>query len=436
MLPARVQAFPSQTPTSNALLDPAAKMSGSSKQKPGPSVPDEFSIADFKLKKNDKQQHGIARKLVDTFHKVEPNMYPSLAAQLARKLPKFMEITKENQLSSPKQHPLYSLMRGTGESKEKRVTYPSWFFLATVFGANHPELQAIRKDMSKLWGADFPKNNVTFPSVPYDDQRQCFNGKRSTAKAEPTKPSKTKSRSKTKSKAKSKSSALATKNTLSIETELQPTEASFVSTTASLFASVDGTPNDCSGTARMSAAEPVEQIRVAQIAIDKRHESKPDPETDNHTDEHEAVEHDESWDDSEEFEGFPFEPTELNEEELKTTKTPNDTPDAQFADLPFSVIKHQEEPETTMTPDAAPDVNFVVAPSSTVKHEEEPNTTETPDTAPYPHTTEIEKRLLALERQSQTDVIAAQAGQIAALKEKIAALEREQQPSVETAAVD
>ncbi|KAJ3534112.1 hypothetical protein NM208_g7680 [Fusarium decemcellulare] len=71
----------------------------------------------------------------------------------------------------------------------------------------------------------------------------------------------------------------------------------------------------------MSAAEPIEQIRLAQIAIEKRHESKPDPETANHTDEHEAVEHDESWDDSEEFEGFPFEPMELNEE-LKTTKTP------------------------------------------------------------------------------------------------------------------
>ncbi|KAF4466248.1 hypothetical protein FALBO_6874 [Fusarium albosuccineum] len=312
------------------------------KQKPGPSVTDEFSVADFKLEKNGKQHHdGIASKLVDTFHKIEPNMYPSLAAQLARKLPEFMEITKENQLSSPKQHPLYNLMRGTGDSKEKRVTYPSWFFLAT---------------------------EPTTPSYSQSERIYrsfgCFNGRKSAAEAEPVAPLKIKSKSKSRSKAKSKSSALATKNTLPIETELQPIEANFVP----MFASVtvlrvppqadDQTIryqkwlHDCSGTARMSAAEPIEQIRVAQIAIDERHESKPDPETTNNTDEHKVVEHEESWDKSDEFEGFP----------------------------------HEEEPDTTMTPEAAPDAEMTDHMSPIVKDEEESNT---PDAAPYPYPTEI-----------------------------------------------
>jgi hypothetical protein len=48
---------------------------------------------------------------------------------------------------------------------EKQLCYPDWFFMAAWLGPGHPFLEDIRKDMSDVWGVEFPTDEIIYPMI-------------------------------------------------------------------------------------------------------------------------------------------------------------------------------------------------------------------------------------------------------------------------------
>ncbi|KAF5540408.1 hypothetical protein FNAPI_10507 [Fusarium napiforme] len=48
---------------------------------------------------------------------------------------------------------------------EKQLCYPYWFFMAAWLGPGHPFLEGIRKDMSDVWGVEFPTDEIIYPMI-------------------------------------------------------------------------------------------------------------------------------------------------------------------------------------------------------------------------------------------------------------------------------
>ncbi|KAJ4328612.1 hypothetical protein N0V84_000971 [Fusarium piperis] len=86
-------------------------------------------------------------------------MDKSLALELAEFLPKAWEQTRLSKAQSPPEHEFYKRMRGI-ERNQKEPYYPFWFFLAARWGADHPTLAPIHKDMSNLWDIEFPTTSM------------------------------------------------------------------------------------------------------------------------------------------------------------------------------------------------------------------------------------------------------------------------------------
>ncbi|KLO94462.1 Uncharacterized protein LW93_8885 [Fusarium fujikuroi] len=78
----------------------------------------------------------------------------------------------------------YRRLTGTNGFK-KQLGYPDWFFMAVWLGPGHPFLQSIRKDLSDLWGVQFPTDSIFYPKfVPIETQTTLFYGKLATAPKE------------------------------------------------------------------------------------------------------------------------------------------------------------------------------------------------------------------------------------------------------------
>ncbi|KAF5548308.1 hypothetical protein FPHYL_9985 [Fusarium phyllophilum] len=75
----------------------------------------------------------------------------------------------------------YKKLTGTHGFK-KQLHYPDWFIMAVWLGPGHPLLQSIRKDMSDLWGLQFPTDAIVYPKfVHIKTQESLFHGNPATA---------------------------------------------------------------------------------------------------------------------------------------------------------------------------------------------------------------------------------------------------------------
>ncbi|RMJ07395.1 hypothetical protein CDV36_013013 [Fusarium kuroshium] len=139
-----------------------------------------LSIQDFDLLGVTHQQKQFAEHLVSLFNGIKDEMNNPLASELAEFLPNAWknwtaQVRKPNFAT---QDVFYSELRGTHGGR-KILYYPHWFFMAACWGPAHFQLAPIRKDMSALWGVEFPTSSVFYPAnIPAWRQKALFFGKR------------------------------------------------------------------------------------------------------------------------------------------------------------------------------------------------------------------------------------------------------------------
>jgi hypothetical protein len=107
----------------------------------------------------------IIDSLVSGFQIIEKNMAPLLVDELAKFI---VDAWREEQTSgaeqplSPKRHRFYDIITGEDEAT-KSLNFAYWFYMAAWWGPGHPDLEAIRKEMSALWGVEFPTDAILYP---------------------------------------------------------------------------------------------------------------------------------------------------------------------------------------------------------------------------------------------------------------------------------
>ncbi|KAM0548460.1 hypothetical protein ACHAPJ_009946 [Fusarium lateritium] len=131
----------------------------------------------------------IIGSLVAGFQDIEPNMNQDLATLLVESLKKAWNTTlvcscpSKEKLASQWHYKRLCGLDGNGRD----LYYPSWFFLAAWLGPGHPYLKRIRKEMSELWGVEFPTDAIIYPKgLPAETQKTLFYGNSMTAKRENT----------------------------------------------------------------------------------------------------------------------------------------------------------------------------------------------------------------------------------------------------------
>ncbi|KAM5367705.1 hypothetical protein ACJA88_011321 [Fusarium oxysporum] len=122
--------------------------------------------------------------IIAAFNEVEQTMALDLAVKLKQAVVQTWKDTSTkgsiDKAEVTAQMP-YQKLTGTNGIK-KQLYYPYWFFLAVWLGPGHPLLQSIRKDMSDLWGLQFPTDALMYPKfVPIEAQMSLFYGKPATA---------------------------------------------------------------------------------------------------------------------------------------------------------------------------------------------------------------------------------------------------------------
>ncbi|KAF5586791.1 uncharacterized protein FSUBG_12002 [Fusarium subglutinans] len=127
-------------------------------------------------------QHSgnLQNDIVAAFTEVEKTMPLELAVKLKKAvMDTWVAIRTAGPLDRAKvsSQPPYLRLIGTGYFN-KELYYPDWFFVAVWLGPGHPFLESIRKDMSDLWGVQFPTDAIIYPkSIPVETQMQLFYGK-------------------------------------------------------------------------------------------------------------------------------------------------------------------------------------------------------------------------------------------------------------------
>ncbi|RSL49692.1 hypothetical protein CEP54_012285 [Fusarium duplospermum] len=135
-----------------------------------------LSLADFKLDGLSTVDRTRAQNFVMIFNIIKICLLKPLADELAEFLPKAWEQSLPPKSSLPTEHGFYKRMRGT-ERNQKELYYPYWFFLAVTWGAFHPDLSPIRKDMAALWGLDSPHSFIFYPTgIPVGRHTALFHG--------------------------------------------------------------------------------------------------------------------------------------------------------------------------------------------------------------------------------------------------------------------
>ncbi|KAF5634243.1 hypothetical protein F52700_5965 [Fusarium sp. NRRL 52700] len=117
--------------------------------------------------------------IIAAFSEVEQTMAPATAVALKQVALQFWtrsstkgSISKANLT----QMPCYEILTGTNGYK-KQLCYEYWFCFAVWLGPGHPFLESIRKDMSHLWGVQFPTDTIIYPkSIPLEAQIDLFYG--------------------------------------------------------------------------------------------------------------------------------------------------------------------------------------------------------------------------------------------------------------------
>ncbi|KAM5347230.1 hypothetical protein ACJ41O_010235 [Fusarium nematophilum] len=117
-----------------------------------------------------------ARELVSAFHAVEPYMVPALAHQLVEFLKRTWREISARKGCHGVLYDMFYTLKGT-RGRDKLLYFPYWFYLATQWGPNDPDLDPIREDMSALWGVEFPAEEIFYPrDIPVTLEQGFFYG--------------------------------------------------------------------------------------------------------------------------------------------------------------------------------------------------------------------------------------------------------------------
>ncbi|KAG4271301.1 hypothetical protein FPRO04_11063 [Fusarium proliferatum] len=121
----------------------------------------------------------LVESIVAAFKEVEQTMPLDLAVKLKQAVVQTLGITSTaGCISKTKVSTLMPYQRLAGNHGiKKHLGYPDWFFMAAWLGPGHPFLDSIRKDMSDVWGVDFPTEAIIYPAIlNRETEERLFNG--------------------------------------------------------------------------------------------------------------------------------------------------------------------------------------------------------------------------------------------------------------------
>ncbi|KLP06579.1 uncharacterized protein LW94_14424 [Fusarium fujikuroi] len=121
----------------------------------------------------------LAESIIAAFKEVEQTMPLDLAVKLKQAVVQTLGITSTaGCISKTKVSTLMPYLRLAGKHGiKKQLGYPDWFFLAAWLGPGHPFLESIRKDMSDVWGVEFPTDAIIYPAIlNRETEERLFNG--------------------------------------------------------------------------------------------------------------------------------------------------------------------------------------------------------------------------------------------------------------------
>lgn len=121
----------------------------------------------------------LSDSIVAAFSEVEKTMALDLAAKLKQALKQAWKDTlTSDSINTVKVIDRKPFKKLTGtKGFKKQLHYPDWFFMAVWLGPGHPLLESIRKDMSDLWGVEFPTAALMYPKfIPVEAQMELFYG--------------------------------------------------------------------------------------------------------------------------------------------------------------------------------------------------------------------------------------------------------------------
>ncbi|KAF5645301.1 uncharacterized protein FTJAE_2502 [Fusarium tjaetaba] len=121
----------------------------------------------------------LCESLIAAFREVEQAMPLHLAIRLKQAVIQTMKtMPKMGSISKTKVSSMMPYQRLAGKHAiEKKLGYPDWFFMAVWLGPGHPFLGDIRKDMSDVWGVEFPTDEIIYPLIMNrETEVRLFNG--------------------------------------------------------------------------------------------------------------------------------------------------------------------------------------------------------------------------------------------------------------------
>ncbi|KAF5574186.1 hypothetical protein FPANT_11917 [Fusarium pseudoanthophilum] len=109
----------------------------------------------------------LLESVVPAFREVEQTMPLDLAVELKQAVMQTLDITSTSGfISKAKVSTLMPYQRLAGKHGiKKQLGYSDWFFMAVWLGPGHPFLEDIRKDMSDVWGVEFPTDEIIYPMI-------------------------------------------------------------------------------------------------------------------------------------------------------------------------------------------------------------------------------------------------------------------------------
>ncbi|RBQ71603.1 hypothetical protein FVER14953_13140 [Fusarium verticillioides] len=121
----------------------------------------------------------LSKSIIAAFKEVQQTMPLDLALRLKQAVMQTMKTTPNmGSISKTKVSSMMPYQRLAGEHGiEKQVGYPDWFFMAAWLGPGHPFLEDIRKDMSDVWGVEFPTDEIIYSMIMNrETEVRLFNG--------------------------------------------------------------------------------------------------------------------------------------------------------------------------------------------------------------------------------------------------------------------
>ncbi|KAF4422107.1 hypothetical protein FACUT_10814 [Fusarium acutatum] len=126
----------------------------------------------------------LTESIITAFKEVEQTMPLDLAVKLKEALVQTIRITPTTGcISKAKVSTMMPYQRLVGiHGIKKQLGYLDWFFMAVWLGPGHPFLESIRKDMSDLWGVQFPTDEIIYPKIfNIETEKRLFYGEITTA---------------------------------------------------------------------------------------------------------------------------------------------------------------------------------------------------------------------------------------------------------------